>query len=214
MARSSNDHQNSMKPVSVSLHVALLPVLDELSKDYDKKTIQMLKDAFTKTEKQVPGFTQEFLNGLLQKEVPGEINFTKSLLRMSGRDSPEFSLQHKEPEFVKLSDRARLLKQILSRIPDEMHDRPRFLQTIKDIASAIKDLLDAVNEVFKRYSSRTNRRALDNQKKEFVKCSKNFSDTLKIYFRDGQEVRVYASANRLIQQANAILMVFKSTSPD
>lgn len=214
MAGSSSDHQASMKPVSVSLHVALLPVLDELSKEFDKRTVQMLKDAFTKTEKQVPGFTQEFLNGLLQKEAPGEINFTESLLRMSGRDSPEFALQQQEPEFKRLSDRARLLKQILSRIPDEMHDRPRFLQTIKDIASAIKDLLDAVNEVFKRYSSRTNRRSLDAQKKEFVKCSKSFSDTLKIYFRDGQEARVFASANRLIQQANAILMVFKSTSPD
>lgn len=214
MAGSSADQQATMKPVSVSLHVALLPVLDELSKQFDKRTVHMLKDAFTETERQVPGFTQEFLNGLLQKEAPDEINFTESLLRMSGNDSPEFAIQHREPEFKKLSDRAQSLKQILSRIPDEMHDRPRFLQTIKDIASAIKDLLDAVNEVFRRYSSRTNRRTLDTQKREFVRCSKNFSDTLKVYFRDGQEARVFASAIRLIQQANAILMVFKSTSPD
>lgn len=41
---------------------------------------------FCQTERKVPGFTQEFLNGVLQKEVPGEINFTESLLRMSGED--------------------------------------------------------------------------------------------------------------------------------
>ena len=39
------------------------------------------------------------------------------------------------------------LKQILSRIPDEISDRKKFLETIKEIASAIKKLLDSVNEV-------------------------------------------------------------------
>ena len=39
------------------------------------------------------------------------------------------------------------LKRILSRIPDEITDRKTFLETIKEIASAIKKLLDAVNEV-------------------------------------------------------------------
>ena len=62
-----------------------------------------------------------------------------------------------------------VLKTILSRIPDQIGDRSRFLQTIKfvnqwtvcllhccvvmyrDIASAIRDLLDAVNEVSKKH---------------------------------------------------------------
>ena len=39
------------------------------------------------------------------------------------------------------------LKQILARIPDEIGDRKKFLETIKEIASAIKKLLDSVNEV-------------------------------------------------------------------
>ncbi|XP_002129238.2 programmed cell death protein 10 [Ciona intestinalis] len=213
---SSNENSNTVMKsvVSVPLHLGLFPALDGLSKKYDLKTVEDLKVAFTEAEKSVPGFTQELLNGVIQKEVPNEVSFTKSLLRMSGQNSQEYALQRKEREFIKLGEQAHTLKRILSRIPDEMNDRTRFLQTIKDIASAIKDLLSAVNEVFKKYSTKANRRALDIQKKEFVKCSKGFSDTLKSYFKDGSEVPVYASANRLIHQANAILLVFKMTTPD
>lgn len=197
-------------PVSVPLYSALLPVLDEMSKDFDQQTINQLKEAFINTEKDVPGFTQEFLNGVINKEAPSQINFTKSLLRMAKQDSSVYDNNRTGNEFVRLSTRAQRLKNILSRIPDEMQDRPRFLQTIKDIASAIKELLDAVNEVFKLHTRRENRKMLDSEKKEFVKCSKNFSDTLKTYFKDGQEIRVFASAIRLIQQANTILHVFRN----
>jgi len=84
----------------------------------------------------------------------------------------------------------------------------------RDIASAIKDLLTAVNDAMKRLNSREAKRSLDSQKKEFVRCSKTFSDTLKAYFRDGSEVPVYASANRLIHQTNSILVAFNSISVD
>lgn len=40
-----------------------------------------------------------------------------------------------------------LLIQVLSRVPEQIGDRKSFLDTIKDIASAIKKLLDAVNGV-------------------------------------------------------------------
>lgn len=36
---------------------------------------------------------------------------------------------------------------MLSRVPEQIGDRKSFLDTIKDIASAIKKLLDAVNGV-------------------------------------------------------------------
>jgi len=39
-------------------------------------------------EKSVPGFTQELLNGVIQKEAPEQdIDYTKSLLRMSKQDT-------------------------------------------------------------------------------------------------------------------------------
>ena len=39
------------------------------------------------------------------------------------------------------------LKQKLSHIPEEIKDRSKFLLIIRHIASSIKDVLDAVNEV-------------------------------------------------------------------
>nr|XP_029509320.1 programmed cell death protein 10-B [Oncorhynchus nerka]XP_029509321.1 programmed cell death protein 10-B [Oncorhynchus nerka] len=138
-----------------------------------------------------------------------QINYTESLLRMAADDVEEFLVDRPEQEFQDLNEKSRALKHILSKIPDEINDRVRFLQTIKDIASAIKELLDTVNNVFKKYHYQ-NRRALEHQKKEFVKYSKSFSDTLKTYFKDGKAINVFISANRLIHQTNLILQTFKT----
>lgn len=74
---------------------------------------------------------------------------------MAADDVEEYMIERPEPEFQDLNEKARALKQILSKIPDEINDRVRFLQTIKDIASAIKELLDTVNNVFKNINTRT-----------------------------------------------------------
>lgn len=44
---------------------------------------------------------------------------------------PEYLIERPEQEFQDLNDKARALKLILSKIPDEIDDRVRFLQTIK-----------------------------------------------------------------------------------
>ena len=43
----------------------------------------------------------------------------------------EYMIDRQEQEFQDLNEKARALKQILSKIPDELNDRVRFLQTIK-----------------------------------------------------------------------------------
>jgi hypothetical protein len=56
----------------------------------------------------------------------------------------------------------------------------------REIASAIKKLLDAVNEVAGFIPGTTGKQALEQRKREFVKFSKRFSNTLKEYFKEGQ----------------------------
>lgn len=56
----------------------------------------------------------------------------------------------------------------------------------REIASAIKKLLDAVNEVTTFIRGSAGKQALDQRKREFVKYSKRFSNTLKEYFKEGQ----------------------------
>uniref|UniRef100_A0A3Q2PAL0 Programmed cell death 10b n=1 Tax=Fundulus heteroclitus TaxID=8078 RepID=A0A3Q2PAL0_FUNHE len=225
---------NSM--VSMTLYAVMYPVFNELER-INLSAAQTLRAAFKKAERENPGLTQDIIMKILEKKNV-QINFTESLLRMAADDVEEFMISRPGQEFQDLNEKARALKQILSKIPDEINDRVRFLQTIKDIASAIKELLDTVNNVIKKYQYQNRRvstghtngsvtiqrvvplsdhvsllsKALEHQKKEFVKYSKSFSDTLKTYFKDGKAINVFISANRLIHQTNLILQTFKTVA--
>ena len=61
---------------------------------------------------------------------------------------------------------------------------------IREIATAIKELLDSFNEVASKNADLIEKKKgeLENFKREFVRTSKAFSDNLKKFFKDGKYV--------------------------
>ena len=115
---------------------------------------------------------------------------TESLLRLQA-NIPEIEEQRcrrQEEPFLELNNKTFALKKILARIPDEIDDRNVLLATIRKIASAIKKLLDCINRItngpFVR--SAMDKKSIDSRKKEFIIDSRDFSQTLKEFFRGGE----------------------------
>ncbi|GIY80777.1 programmed cell death protein 10 [Caerostris darwini] len=197
-------------PVSaLVLPILVGPILEKLERK-DLSAAQTLKSAVSKVENSHPGFLYDLVMGLV-KQADLSVNMAESLLKLQGSvpDCEEYKSTRHEDAFQELNKKSSSLKRILSRIPDEINDRKTFLETIKEIASAIKKLLDAVNEVSGYIPSPSGKQALDQRKREFVKYSKRFSNTLKDFFREGQSQAVFLSAICLIHQTNLIMITVK-----
>ncbi|VDN44586.1 unnamed protein product [Gongylonema pulchrum] len=89
-----------------------------------------------------------------------------------------------------------------------MSDRRTFLETIKEIASSIKKLLDATNAVMQVVHPSA-QLSVEKRKREFVHYSKRFSNTLKEYFRDQNATQVSISANQLIFQTTLLIKTIR-----
>ncbi|XP_070496969.1 programmed cell death protein 10 [Chironomus tepperi] len=203
---------------SLILPILIRPILLQLEKR-DVVASQTLRNALTKAEQTNPGLTYELVKGIIQKGNLN-VNMYESILRLQGAqqqqqqsdssDLIEYRLNRTEDAFQELNKKSAALKRILSRIPDEITDRRTFLETIKEIASAIKKLLDAVNEVVSFIPGISGKQAVEQRKKEFVKYSKKFSTTLKEYFKEGQADAVFVSALFLVHVTNQIMITVKS----
>lgn len=208
---------------SLCLPVLLRPILSQLEQR-DVAASQTLRTALCKAEASHPGFSYDLVLGLVRKSSGTDaaaaaagipVNMNESLLRLQGAVSDqdshgEYRSSRTEEPFQELNKKSAALKRILSRIPDEITDRKTFLETIKEIASAIKKLLDAVNEVSAYIPGTQGKAALEQRKREFVKYSKRFSNTLKDYFKEGQPTAVFTSATYLIYQTNQVMITVKN----
>ncbi|KMQ92196.1 programmed cell death protein 10-like protein [Lasius niger] len=173
---------------SLVLPVILRPILTKLERQ-NVMAAQTLRAALSKAESSHPGITHDLIMGIIRR-AELNLDMNESVLRLQGAasdyDVVEYRSARSEDAFQELNRKSTSLKRILSRIPDEITDRKTFLETIKEIASAIKKLLDAVNEVTGFIPGSAGKQALDQRKREFVKYSKRFSNTLKEYFKEGQ----------------------------
>lgn len=196
---------------SLVLPIILKPILTKLERQ-NVMAAQTIRAALSKAENSHPGITYDLILGIIRR-AELNLDMNESVLRLQGAasdyDVVEYRSARSEDAFQELNRKSASLKRILSRIPDEITDRKTFLETIKEIASAIKKLLDAVNEVTGFIPSLTGKQALDQRKREFVKYSKRFSNTLKEYFKEGQANAVFVSALYLIHQTNMIMLTVK-----
>jgi programmed cell death protein 10 len=193
----------------------IFPVLEQLDKSGYKDLQSDLRTTFYKLEELYPGFSRTFLQSFIDKEMPSlssTINMNELTLKLEkycDKSSYFISSSRSEPEFHELNIRSKNLKRILSRIPDDINEKREFLETIKEIASAIKKTLDSVSNTYQYFKTADGRQALENEKKEFIKYSKNFSNTLKAYFRDSKRDDVYIAANHLLVQTDYLLRTIK-----
>eukprot|EP00052_Salpingoeca_macrocollata_P016059 m.128724 g.128724 ORF g.128724 m.128724 type:complete len:270 (+) comp19906_c0_seq2:472-1281(+) len=199
---------------SIALHAVVFPSLTavESADPSAAALLQSIRTALEKAEAAVPGITHEFVDHVLESEqAKGGVDSIEKLLRVSAQDLDLYRISTKTPELTALDATSKKLKAILASIPDQIADRTKFLGIIRDIAAAIKDVLDSVNSVAANNEAllMSHKQALDQQKKVFIRGSKSFSDTLKRYFKDGKADHVYRSAHRLVNQINMLLRTIK-----
>ncbi|XP_055851588.1 programmed cell death protein 10 [Episyrphus balteatus] len=178
----------------------------------DKNSSEALLSTFCALEQHHPGFCYNLLSEIIER-ADLKININEVVLRLqecaTDTVNEHYLLRSEEP-FQDLNRKSAALKAILSRIPDEITDRKTFLETIKEIASAIKKLLDVVNEIGVFLPTLSGKQAVEQRKKEFVKYSKKFSTTLKEYFKEGHSNAVFISALCLIRQTNQMMTTVKN----
>lgn len=194
---------------SAALLYGILPSIREIC-GKDQQAEKALIQTFLKAEKHAPGFSDDFMRSFHKQAEAVPYPYEATILATSSQHLREFQLSNDSELAPLIQSRADNLKKILSSIPRVIPDRPIFLQTIKDIASNIRMLLDALNQRIEinRQKSRASTDRLDMQKREFVRFSKRFSEALKEYFQDRCDERkrgVFREANRLLHQTNQVL---------
>ena len=187
----------------------LYPVFNQIG--YDEISIDLRK-TFFQLEEIYPGFSRNFLQLFLDRQYSTRLNLHQMTLQLEkylDKSTYYLSSSRREKDFHELNLSSKNLKQILSRIPDDIQEKRVFLETIKEIASAIKRTLDSLTNIYQYLPSIDSRQALENEKKQFIKSSKYFSNTLKSYFAENKPDEVFIAANYLLIQTEYLLRTIK-----
>lgn len=192
------------------------PVIDHLAQSGHEELSSDLRTTLFQLEEVHPGFSRSFLQSFLAHQaIPSldpHILINELILQLEKfceKRAYLLSSSLSEGEFHELNKRIKQLKNALSRIPDDIDERRDFLELIKEIASAIKKTLDSLASSLQYFRTVDSRQALENEKKEFIRSSKNFSNTLKAFFRENQREDVYIAANNLLLQTDYLLRTMK-----
>ncbi|VDN92345.1 unnamed protein product [Brugia pahangi] len=177
--------------------------------------IQRLRNTLRQADVSSPSFLFDFTKVLL---IDSELNINLQVVpltseaflrRQATAPTEDLELPNlHQKEYQELSLRAVALRRVLARVPEEMSDRRTFLETIKEIASSIKKLLDATNAVMQVIHPSV-QLSVEKRKREFVHYSKRFSNTLKEYFKDQNATQVSISANQLIFQTALLIRTIR-----
>jgi len=191
--------------------IVMKHVLGKVEREHSAAA-QSLRCVLIRAEAASPGLLHCLMHQLARGAgMPRHALYAAVLRHHSGlnSDEPEYRVTRAEERFQELNRKSANLKRILARIPDEIRDRKTFLETIKEIASGIKKLLDAVSSVAEYIPGSHGKQSLEHRKRDFVKHSKRFSNTLKEYFKEGKAESVFLSAACLIHQTNLIMTTVK-----
>eukprot|EP00049_Salpingoeca_infusionum_P017987 m.355285 g.355285 ORF g.355285 m.355285 type:complete len:211 (-) comp17211_c0_seq1:272-904(-) len=207
----------SQPAASIALHAVVFPALAKVEEADPSMAaaLHSIQHALEMCESANPGVTHELVDYILEKEqAKGGADITERLLRAAANDIDCYTVEGSTPEIQLLSSKASALKLILSRIPDEVANRTTFLGIIRQIADAIKEMLDAINAVASNNADLIADHAstLQQQRKAFVRGSKSFSDTLKQYFKDNKLDNLFRSAHRLINKTNSLMRTIKDAT--
>ena len=220
MTSVDDETSNGVASAALSTNALVLlnvfyPVIERLDQSGYKDLQSDIRATLFKLEELYPGFSLRFLQSFMTKQMPAMAastnmnELTLKLEKYCEKSSFFISPSRHEQEFYELNQRAKNLKRILSCIPDDITEKREFLETIKEIASAIKKTLDCVSNTSQYFKTWEGRQALENEKKEFIKSSKDFSNILKNFFRDSKRDEVYLAANHLLTQTDYLLRTIK-----
>lgn len=134
------------------------------------------------------------------------INEIEACIRLAGIEVPEYKIDTSRSAYADLEDKAMLLKRLLCQIPDDIKlPKHEFINKIKDTAQAVHNFLLATEGIV-NITIRDHKRVLEGHKKLYVVNSRNFSEKIKLYFRDCRTAPVFSAVEKLIFSINNILV--------